>query len=250
MKASLIILIITIITFNAAEASVRCIEDNSIFGCYNDSLDTFKDEAYALELIDSLMLANVAEIFDSIPSIKTYMFQDLPCLRMIHLQGVKSFRNYLLKDPFIAYLFNTCDSSICAFGGNYIDYSKVISKSLSDNTDKEMIIRLIELYLNTLCVEQSYYIVNSINELKELFPAIPELEYQVFPLKELHQNIKSHGDKIVPVKVISASGYSQIEFFTFRVGDMGFSLEYFIFEVSETMLRLIDRYKVFSRLVD
>ncbi|MCD6163124.1 MAG: hypothetical protein J7K40_12025, partial [candidate division Zixibacteria bacterium] len=72
--------------------------------------------------------------------------------------------------------FNTCDSTIYIFGDGATRFSKLIRKYLPEIINKNKLIDLINLYLNTLTIPNPYYILADSKDYKVIWNTAIENE--------------------------------------------------------------------------
>jgi len=228
-----------------ARASEEFIGNKALFGCYEDSLFSTELALFALERIDSLTLNTYAEKFDPFPAVdRKYSFEKIPCLKMLRLVWTRDGWNFMETNPFEAYLLNTCDSTFYPFGGNAAKFTLVLKDYLHNNFKPEIIMELLGLYINTLSIDYSYYIVNSYDDLEKAAGELLAKNYINFPEKKLREDIERFRNSIEPISIKNDSNSYAVSFCTWRQWKTFWNLEYWHFRVSQEEIRVIDRIKV------
>jgi len=164
------LLSLVIIVFLAIEAfpSVKHIVTNlKLFGAYKDTVTQPELDKYVKSKVDSLMDVELVErldCFDSPP--QKYTFAELPCVKIYFYECQLTF---FRQGNYRAVLFNTCDSTIYPFGGGAPRFSKIICQYLPEIIEKDKLLELAYLYMNTVDVAKPYYILRDTDHYKAIW---------------------------------------------------------------------------------
>jgi len=122
------------------------------------------------------------------------------------------------EDPYQRVLFNTCDSSVYHFGGDTFRFSKVVRNYLQHWPEKDSALSLLRFYINTLELEDAYYIFKLPSDFDDICKAWVlrdgVLDTFYYPLKiwERDKNIVSRI--VEPFAYRSGRCFARIDFYS------------------------------------
>lgn len=152
----------------------RIVKELKLFGIYSDSISQPELDLFVRKEIDSLTsLESVEPLHNLTELYRKYSFKDIPCIKLYLFDNPPT---PIPKDMYIGVLFNTCDSTIYIFGDGATRFSKLIRKYLPEIINKNKLIDLINLYLNTLTIPNPYYILADSKDYKVIWNTAIENE--------------------------------------------------------------------------
>jgi hypothetical protein len=151
------------------QSSDQYIYKSGILDCSSDSTTNEGVESYLLQKADSLKFAESGQGFKhSLEIWGRYSFDRIPCVKMYVIwAGIPYHHSF--EDPYERVLFNYCDSTIYHFGGNTNTFSSVFNTALDIDLQDDYYYELIQLYLNTLSVKGSYYLIKTKDDFRRFF---------------------------------------------------------------------------------
>jgi len=232
-----------------ASSSILVLEEYKLFDCQEDSTGISEISEHVIQKIDSLMLAELGEKYKGNPDIyKVYSFSEIPCVTLFKMVGGHNYNNRM-RYGYQFILFNACDSSICHFGGNTLQFSNVIRSYIPKNLEEDHVIRLLNFFLNTIHEYESYYILNSVDDFIKIFIYEgsyygPNGEYNYPPMKD-YEKWLGHIEEIVgPIRISKEDDSLLIEFYTWLWAWETVSrnkIDLWKFKVTKERIELLDR---------
>jgi hypothetical protein len=151
---------LVLLLYHNAYSADYIIEGLSILG--------YQKDMYSPEL-EEYVTQNATKLFsDEVGIMLSYppkascdgSFADLPCLKMFSTNLVP---HYLDAEdgPYRQYIFNECDSSLYHFGGDTYRFHQIIKHYFDGGIDSKKLYNYFNLYLNTISVDDPYYILDS-----------------------------------------------------------------------------------------
>ena len=244
MRFCFVILII-LSCFVQASASIFFLGENKLLDIMSrDSIDTI-DMTYLLNKVDSIRSSEFsAPSVSAIGILEKYSISEFYCIKAYQLDDGHDTSAPFNVDPYEQVLFNTCDSTLYQFGDCTKRFSALVKNYLPDLTvkSKNKIAELIKLYLNSLDVNDGYFIVSSLDDYKNIWEYMKERRYfmkKVFTDDEINRDIISADQYIRPLEIIDSEGsfitirviswelfYGKIESWEFKISDSVFELRY------------------------
>jgi hypothetical protein len=181
-------------------------------------------------------------------------FAGLDCLDLILLTP----DTFVLGGPIYHYqiiLFNTCDSSIYAWGGNIEDYSNLIECYLANPEilDSSVVLGLIELYLNTINFYNPRVIIRNFNDFENLFSdkrlVLPDpvgSKYKLYPQEEAKRDKSKVKNALMAYKYFATDDTISVNLCSWSI--FKGTLEYWGFIISRGKME-ISEHKVLLEFV-
>jgi hypothetical protein len=165
-------------------------------------------------------------------------FGDSPCLKLCSTNFVP-YINDANESCYRQYLFNECDSSVYHFGGDTYKYHQVLRSYLDQNFDSIKIYTYFNLYLNTLSVDDAYYILDStafVNNILSrcLYDDDDTLRY---PNSKRDIDIKWISLNVKPMQIIKDDDYYYVKLYSWD--QIYGKVEYWSFILNKEFMQII-----------
>ena len=241
---------LVIVDANLGVASDYLIEKKALLGCQVDTDSLPEIEVVALKKIDSMKVVETLNKFECFPEIwGRQFFARIPCLKSYYLWACLDV-NDMPKDVYRMILFNVCDSSVYHFGGDLATFSQVMRLYLQQDLLAKEVLEVLEFYLNTLSIENPYYIVGSGDDFQRVYDehSTGDLEKDTTFYKIWEwQRDKNLVDRFVhPPKAKKLRGGFEIEFYSWEYYDG--NIEYWRFKVVAGNVELVKHAVLMERV--
>jgi hypothetical protein len=167
-------IVIIILNYSVSTGSEILIKKNAMMGFRPDSISNTSIETFAIDKINRLKIVETAAGFPQHISLKgipriigRHSFSKLPCVKMYSLYSGGEMTE-VDQDPYSEIFFNTCDSSVYHYGGDTFRFSRIARSSFQNWKNQDSVIELLDFYLNTLMIEDSYYILKSESDFSDI----------------------------------------------------------------------------------
>ena len=234
--------IVFVFTFSSlALASISVLKEQKLLGCNQDSIIDTEYESYVFSKIDSMTLVERGEKIIEYRGLESsHSFTETPCIK--HFIYIGPYHNDIisLEYGYRYILFNTCDSTIYHFNGNSSSFSRVFRAYLKQNFNREFIINLLSIFINTLHDFDSYYIIDSVKDYENIFADDKEFNGEkTFPPERLAPSKRIVEKTIKPIKFIKLNDAFEIEFYSWRW--RYHEIDFWRFRVTKDSVILLER---------
>lgn len=237
-------------------ASESLIEIRAMMGVYADSSINRSAEGAAIKNIKEIKAIETGFGFSQnyppeeiSPVTGRHGFTELPCVKMYSLFTGKM-RTEADEDPYGTILFNTCDSSTYNFGGNTSRFSQVIRDYLRNWRDRDSMLALLHFYLNTLMIEDDYYILSKPSDFATTtrYYNAREGEWDsIYYSPEQFRNDSTLIEQTIhPLLFNTDNCQSEMIFFTWE-HEYG-KLEFWRFAITREFIQIVERRKIISNI--
>lgn len=151
--------------------SIDHIVESKMYGIeHMDKVNETAFEEYAITLLDSIFVVTPEGVEYYLPRIdRRYRLNQMPCVRVYHLQPGTLRQRGVESDPARWVLFNKCDTTFNYFGNGIKGYCRVLEPYLRNIESPKEIVNTFVLYLNTISARNPYYLIESIDSFDALF---------------------------------------------------------------------------------
>ncbi len=223
--------------FDYAHSADHIIAESSILGYHEDKCNPGLDE-YITKAAIKLYSDEVGAMLPYPPRlICSGSFDDLPCVKM-YVTNLVPYVFDVDESSYRRYLFNECDSSIYHFGGDTYRYHQIMKHYFDGGIDSIKICNYFNLYLNTISVDDGFYILDSTSFINSILYQYGRGDTLRYPESKEKEDICWVAENTRPPHIRTEGRYYYIRLFSWDY-EYG-KAEFWQFIINQEFMQIIE----------